>query len=224
MGSGGSWLIWLAGAYLVGSIPFGLLIGALRGVDVRKAGSGNFGATNVGRVLGRPWAVVCFILDLGKGFGPVLAYGLCNGMIGPEADSAQAVDLLRWLVVAAAAVAGHVFPVWLRFRGGKGVATTLGVVLGFYPVLSGGAAVAAVLWLAVVYLTGYVSVGSMVAAAALPIYAGISGALLGLPAAQTAIYVGLTLALAVLVIIRHHGNIARLRAGNENRVAWGRRR
>ncbi len=117
----------LIGAYLLGSVPFGMLIAAAHGIDLRKVGSGNIGATNLSRALGRRWAYVCFVLDLAKGLLPTLAAGIwLDGIAGTN-------GLLAQLAVGCAAVTGHVFPVYLRFKGGKGVATSFGVALGLWP-------------------------------------------------------------------------------------------
>lgn len=215
----GTWLLWLAAAYLAGSIPFGLLIGLSRGVDIRKHGSGNVGATNCGRVLGRRWGILCFVLDVAKGLTPVLAYSLA--MRPHEADGAGAA--LQWLAVAAAAVLGHVFPVWLGFRGGKGVATGLGVVLGMWPVLTGPAVLAGLVWLVTIKATGYVSVASIAAAVSLPVLAAAGALYRGLTMGELAVYVGLTALLAGLVVLRHRSNLAKLRAGTEPKAAWAKR-
>ena len=119
-------------AYLLGSVPFGLLIGLTHGVDIRNRGSGNIGATNLGRILGRKWGYLGFVLDVGKGLVPAWYAGsyLCRSYgLGARSELTPAAQLV-WLAVAAAAILGHMFPVYLRFRGGKGVATSLGVVLG----------------------------------------------------------------------------------------------
>ncbi|MEX0885021.1 MAG: glycerol-3-phosphate 1-O-acyltransferase PlsY [Phycisphaeraceae bacterium] len=233
-----TWIAWLIAAYLVGAIPFGYLIGRLRGVDLRSVGSGNVGATNVGRVLGRRLGIACFLLDVGKGLAPVLAYGHAAGLAlarpttaaattaAPAVGSGQpggAVELLIWLAIAAAAVVGHIFPVYLGFRGGKGVATGLGVLLGFWPVLTLPGLGVALLWLAVVRATAYVSLASIVAAVALPAMTLASAWLWGRPASEVALYLAVTLLLALLVVLRHRDNIARLRAGTEAKVAWTRR-
>ncbi|WP_432797740.1 glycerol-3-phosphate 1-O-acyltransferase PlsY [Poriferisphaera sp. WC338] len=214
------WIIWLALAYLSGSIPFGLLIGKLKGTDIRLHGSKNIGATNCGRVLGKKFGILCFLLDVFKGLTPVLAYGLTRH-ISLEGESA--IDLLFWLTIAVAAVLGHMFPVWLKFKGGKGVATGLGVLLGFWPTLTLAAVIAAILWVLTTKISGYVSLASIVAAASLPISAIILGLLYGLPASHIIIYASVTAALATLVIVRHRTNLQRLLAGTENKAAWASR-
>ena len=113
-------------AYLLGSIPFGLLIAKAHGKDLRSIGSGNIGATNVSRALGRKWAYVCFVLDVLKGLIPMLAT-----MLIAEPDSV--VLLWLWLAIGCAAILGHIFPIYVKFKGGKGVATSFGVALGLWP-------------------------------------------------------------------------------------------
>lgn len=219
-----TWFLCIAGAYLIGSIPFGLLIGKARGIDIREHGSKNIGATNVGRVLGRRWGYFCFGLDVIKGAAPVLAAGWITGALGDE--RASSTTLLWWLGVAAGAVLGHVFPVWLRFRGGKGVATGFGVLVAIYPGLTYASLVALGLWILVVKATRYVSVASIVAALSIPISACVfcfvrGNGTLGERAAGLAQQwplMALSGLLAVLVVWKHRANIARLRAGTENRV------
>ncbi|MEM6550512.1 MAG: glycerol-3-phosphate 1-O-acyltransferase PlsY [Planctomycetota bacterium] len=209
--------LWLGLAYLAGSIPFALLLGFTRGVDIRKEGSGNVGATNLGRACGKTLGLTCFALDVLKGLAPVLAFGL----LANPGNSATAAAL--WMALGAAAVLGHVFPVWLKFKGGKGVATSLGVMLGFWPVLTGPAVAALLIWFVVTKTTGYVGLASVVAAAALPPLAVISGLLLNLTPAALAIYAGVCVALALLVIIRHRSNLARIRQGTEDKAQWAKR-
>jgi len=115
-------------AYLLGSIPFGLVIAAAYGKDLRKIGSGNIGATNVARALGRKWAYFCFLLDVLKGLVPMLAARFLTQVANPTPGSVS-----LWLVVGCAAVLGHIFPIYLKFKGGKGVATSFGVALGLWP-------------------------------------------------------------------------------------------
>src|SRR5690349_6413378 len=116
-------------AYLVGSVPFGLMVGLARGVDVRKAGSGNIGATNVGRLLGRKWFAVVFALDFLKGLVPALVAGIFVHLSG---QPPHLLDYLLWLAVAFATIFGHMFSLFLRFKGGKGVATSAGVLFGVF--------------------------------------------------------------------------------------------
>ncbi|MBI5864981.1 MAG: glycerol-3-phosphate acyltransferase [Planctomycetes bacterium] len=201
----------VVGAYLPGAVPFGLLIGLARGVDIRKAGSGNIGATNAGRVLGRKWGFLCLALDILKGLIPTL---IARGaLLHPPLTSEI---MLQWVLVGAATVIGHTFPVYLGFRGGKGVATTIGAGLGFWPALSIPMIVALLVYGAVRYTSGVVSAGSIALAVALPIaffaYCAI------VPDAPLGVYWPLgaiAVALGLLIIIRHRSNIARLIRGEE---------
>lgn len=181
--------------YLVGSIPFAWLMGRLAGVDVRRAGSGNVGAANVLRTSGVAVAVCVLVLDMAKGAASVLWVArLTTGEAGPA-------------LAAVAAVVGHVYPVWLRFRGGKGVATAAGAFSVLTPLAIGPAAVAFVL---TVWVTRYISLGSVVATIALGPLAWTTGAT---PAATTA-----AAAVGALVLFRHRSNIGRLRDGSERRI------
>ncbi len=197
-------------AYLIGSIPFGLIVGKAKGIDPRTAGSGNIGATNLGRLLGAKFFALVFILDLLKGAIPTLAAG---AVIGFQVDDRR--TGLLWMIVAAVAVIGHVCSIFLKFKGGKGVATGAGVVLGVFPYFTFAAIAALAVFYIVFRLTRFISVGSMVGAASFPaayIAIGISrwpitGA--QLPMLCFAIFFPL------LLIFKHRGNIARLRAGTE---------
>jgi len=210
-------------AFWIGAIPFGYLIGRARGIDIRRHGSGNIGTTNVGRVLGKRTAALCLALDVGKGLGPTLGAGAAAGLVGGAPGDWSGV--LAWQGVGLAAVLGHVFSPWLGFKGGKGVATGLGAVLGVYPVLTLAAAGAAGAFVGAVLLWRYMSVASMVAAGCLPACA-LAGALVLRGAASAAgapptwAFLALPLALAALVPWTHRGNLARLRAGTEPRL-WG---
>jgi acyl phosphate:glycerol-3-phosphate acyltransferase len=183
----------LALGYLCGSIPFGLILARLFGLgDVRKIGSGNIGATNVLRTGNKLVAALTLLGDLLKGTVPVLI-------------------AWRWGEPAAAvaglgAFLGHLFPVWLGFKGGKGVATYIGVLLGFAPL---GVAVFAVNWLVVAYLFRYSSLAALVATAVVPLVFLVVG---NLPAA------GLSALLTVVVYAKHHANIRRLMAGTEGKI------
>jgi len=221
---------WIAAwtvAYFVGSIPFGFLIARAKGVDIRAHGSGNIGATNVGRVLGRRLGFFCFGLDVIKGLLPTIGAGLAMGVFARLPlpwDQA-----LAWLAVAASAIIGHMFPVWLRFKGGKGVATGLGALVGVFPVLTIAAGGALVVWVVCVRLTKFVGISSCIAAALLPAMTWIGGWLLLGRRGPTPFLGEATIAalwpfaavatlLALLVIYRHRGNIRRTIAGTEMRI------
>lgn len=200
----------VAGAYLVGSIPFGVLVARAKGVDLRKVGSGNVGATNVARTLGKKWGYLVFVLDMLKGLAPTVLAGSLLVRSSPPNGLQQG----AWLGVAMAVIAGHVFSVFLGFRGGKGVATALGVVLGIYPYFTWAGLVAFGVWIAVLLISRYVSLASIAAAAAFaPLLVVFNRSRLG------AIWPLLAFAAAiiVLILVRHRTNIQRLRAGTENR-------
>jgi glycerol-3-phosphate acyltransferase PlsY len=208
-----------ATAYLLGAIPFGLLVGRMRGVDIRQHGSKNIGATNAGRVLGKKFFWVVFVLDVLKGAIPVaVASGLIARGSGPESELTMLTYGL-WIGVGLAAFLGHVFPVYLGFRGGKGVATGLGVVLGLWPYFTVCGLVAAGVFVVVFLLTRFVSLGSVIAAGAFPIafvgmgqYRGwdVFGTMLPLTIVSSAI--------ALLIVVRHRANIKRLVSGTELRI------
>lgn len=209
----------LIGSYLCGSIPFGLIVGRLKGIDIRQHGSGNIGATNAGRVLGRPYGYLVFLLDLMKGLAPVLCAGkLLHGMLDAGLASRF---YLCWVAIAAAAVVGHMFPVFLGFKGGKGVATSLGVVLGIYPFFTVPALGAFGVWLIAVRVTRYVSVASIGAALAFPVLFGVWAMMYQQPWGGFADLWPLYLMsgiVALLIVIRHRGNIRRLLNGAEPRI------
>jgi glycerol-3-phosphate acyltransferase PlsY len=185
----------VAFGYLAGSIPFAFLLARRRGVDLRRSGSGNVGAANVLRTSGVPEAILTMVLDAAKGSVAVLV--------------AQRLSVEPATPVAGglAAIIGHIYPVWLGFRGGKGVATAGGVFVVLTP---GAVAVAAAVFATAVWVTRYISVGSMAAAVTL----AVTTAAMEVPAA---VAVGTVIA-AVIIIHRHRGNLARLIAGTERRV------
>jgi glycerol-3-phosphate acyltransferase PlsY len=187
-----AWL-WIGIGYLLGSIPFGLLLTRTIGVDIRTVGSGNIGTTNVLRTGNKGLAAATLLLDAGKGAAAVL---LARAFGGVEAA----------MLAGVAAFVGHCFPVWLSFRGGKGVATLLGVTLAAVP-LAGVAALVA--WLAGALLTRFSSVGGLASAVAAP----VAAALLGFPHSALALAV-----MSVILVWKHRDNIARLRAGTESRI------
>ena len=203
-------LLLLAG-YLAGSLPMGLLIGRARGVDVRLHGSCNIGATNVGRVLGKPWFLVVFALDFGKAYGPVwVARRFASAAGTPERDTFA-------LMVGVAAILGHVFPLYLKFKGGKGVAAAAGVFVAVAPAPTG---VAALAWLAVFLASRYVSLASLAAAAALPLACFLLPSYTDCEVASSVQWMALVVGL--LIIVRHRSNIGRLLRGEESRA--GRRK
>ncbi|HOD81507.1 MAG: Glycerol-3-phosphate acyltransferase [Planctomycetes bacterium ADurb.Bin126] len=212
----------LTGAYLVGSVPFGTIIARAHGVDLRRAGSGNVGATNVGRVLGRKWGYLCFFLDVAKGLLPVLVAGwLLRGLAARQGEGfPTAMHQAAWLSAALGAVLGHVFCPWLKFRGGKGVATALGVVLGVWPFFTYAGLAAFALWIVVTLVSRYVSLGSVVAAVAfIPLFLGVNGLMIGWRR-TLGLWPLLIFATAImlLIVVRHRGNIQRLLAGTENKI------
>jgi glycerol-3-phosphate acyltransferase PlsY len=203
-------------AYLLGSTPFGLLVGLAKGVDPRKAGSGNIGATNVGRLLGKRFFALVFALDMFKGLLPMVVGGMILQWAGGPADQT---DYLLWLLIGFAAITGHMFSIFLRFKGGKGVATSTGVMLGVYPYYTLAAIITVPVFFVVLKLTRYVSAASIAAAISFPLaYAAIGlfeqWPLLGrqLPLLIFAVIVGL------LIVVKHRTNIARLLAGTEHRA------
>ena len=197
----------LAGSYLLGSIPFGYLAGLLAGIDIRKVGSGNVGATNVVRVLGKKYGYPVFALDVLKGFGPVkismlMAPGLPQQWNSPE---------IFGIVAAISSVLGHLYPPWLKFEGGKGVATSAGALLALTPIAT---LIGVAIWIIVFWLTGYVSLASMTAAILLPIVIFVLRSQdpnKGKPLVCSAVCV------AAIVIWRHRSNLSRLIRGTEPR-------
>ncbi len=211
----------LLASYLLGSIPCGLLISQSQGLDIREHGSRNIGATNVWRVMGKKWGLLAFVGDTAKGWLAVLlgmwlaarwsvTLDLPHGHILPP-DFAG-------ITAALGCILGHTFPVWLRFKGGKGVATSLGVILGMMPL---AALIDFAIWGVVFKVSRYVSLASIVAAGALPV--AVIGLMFFGPAQGWGAVQGwgnfyFAVAAAALVIKRHTANLQRLRAGTELRV------
>lgn len=220
-----AWAVWIGAGYLVGSIPVGYLLARSKGIDIRDHGSGNIGATNVWRVLGRRTGAICFFLDVLKGFLPVLTAGLL--LTADGATDTGAAQSWAWIGVASATILGHMYPVWLRLRGGKGVATGLGAMLGLYPVFTVAASGALATWIISARLTRYVGVSSCIAAASLPLWtvawAAVSAARddtesIGQRLASLWPYLAVSVLLAGLVIWKHRGNVTRTFAGTEPRI------
>ncbi len=197
----------LVGSYLLGSIPFGYLAGRLVGIDIRQAGSGNVGATNVVRVLGKRYGYPVFALDVLKGFGAVKISMLMASGRPPDWNSPEIFGILA----AMSSVLGHLYPPWLKFNGGKGVATSAGALLALTPVatLTGVA-----IWIIVFCLTRYVSLASIIAAVALPIVILVFSSQdqnKGKPLFYCSACV------AAVIIWRHRSNVSRLMRGTEPR-------
>ncbi len=212
-------------AYLSGSIPFGMLIARMHHINIREHGSGNIGATNVWRTLGTRAGLTCFVLDVLKGFLPVFFTGLATGLL--HTTPIPATDAWLWLAVAAAAILGHMYPIWLGFKGGKGVATGFGTLLGLYPVLTWPAIGALLIWIVLAKTTRYVSLASCCAAVSLPLWLALSLVLMRQTDTNaidaltdtTSLPWLLTMSLlAIFILIRHRSNIGRLIAGTENKI------
>lgn len=207
----------LAG-YLLGSVPFGLLIGWGRGIDIRKEGSGNIGATNVSRILGRKWGIYCFFLDVAKGLVPVLLtllYLRYTGEAGGGTMSLAGQGTV--LLSGGACILGHMFSVYLGFRGGKGVATSLGVVLGIWPYFTLTAIFSFLIWVAVWGISRYVSLASIIAAIAFPVgFLVLVYQIDRWELGQLWLLFAFSCLMAALILIRHRSNIVRLLAGAES--------
>jgi glycerol-3-phosphate acyltransferase PlsY len=197
----------LVGSYLLGSIPFGYLAGRLVGIDIRQAGSGNVGATNVVRVLGKGYGYPVFALDVLKGFAAVKIAMLMAPGGPPEWNSPEMFGILA----AVSSVLGHLYPPWLKFRGGKGVATSAGALLALTPVAT---LIGAAIWIIVFWLTRYVSLASITAAIVLPIVILLVSSR---DQNKGKLLVYASACVAVVVIWRHRSNVSRLMRGAEPR-------
>jgi glycerol-3-phosphate acyltransferase PlsY len=208
----------VAAAYLIGSIPFGVIIARAHGKDLRAIGSGNIGATNVARALGRKWGYTCFALDVLKGLIPTLAFGaialphIATTVHGPAL-------MASWLLVGTIAILGHIFPIYLGFKGGKGVSTSFGVALGLWPYFTVPALIAFAVWVILVLTFHYISLASIFASLTFPIALVIG--IIVTPAWSAANLWPLFIAailIPLLVILRHRENIQRLISGKETKI------
>ena len=189
-------------SYLLGAIPFAFIVGKIKGIDIRRHGSGNVGATNATRVIGKVPGIIVLILDIAKG---ALAVTLIASFVYNRGVPIER-ELFNFLL-AYAVIFGHVFNVFLGFKGGKGVATTAGVMFGLYPVL---AIIAIAIWLISLYFIKYVSVSSLIAALSM----SVSGAMMGLPA-NVVIF---CITIFIAACCTHRSNIRRLVKGEEGRT------
>lgn len=237
------WWYFIPVAFLMGSVPFGYLIGRANGIDIRKHGSGNIGATNLGRVLGRRFFFACFFMDLTKGMMPTLLAGHYMGTLGTLQIATG--DAWWWMGVMVAAVLGHMFTPWLGFKGGKGVATGLGALVGIMPAMALPATGAMLVYLMVLLLWRYVSLASCMAAGSLPLWVWMVFAQYqtflqrrlsdtntdwdSLPAQQIELlksdipnygipFFVVSIGLALLVVYKHRDNLGRITRGQEPRV------
>lgn len=198
--------LWILGAYLVGGIPFGFIIGKMRGVDVRTVGSKNIGATNVFRTVGKKWGLAAFVCDVLKGLLPVAAAKCCSDV--------------SWLplLVGVTSVVGHMLTPYMGFKGGKGVATAFGMLIGLIPALVG---VAFLLFVVVFALSNYISLGSCSAAAFLSV--AVWFPVLGNAGVADIPQCVLVTFVACFVIWKHRSNISRLLSGTENKIYFFKR-
>lgn len=201
------YVVVLLAGYLIGSIPWAFILARMNGLDIRQHGSCNVGATNVNRVLGKKWGVSCFILDFFKGFLPVILLQF----LASESKILQNVDM-DVVIVSSSAVAGHMWPLFLNFKGGKGISTIAGIILALAPLslLTAGGA-----WIVIFHISRYVSLASICAAFILPISAWTFSTM-GYSKIPLGALIMLS-TLAALAIFRHRGNIQRLVAGTENK-------
>jgi acyl phosphate:glycerol-3-phosphate acyltransferase len=201
-----------AAAYLLGSIPFGLIVGKAKGVDPRQHGSGNIGATNLGRILGGKYFALVFTLDLLKGLIPMLI----GAWLVRHADLTHK-PYLMWMLVGAGAILGHLFPLYLKFKGGKGVATGAGVLLGLFPYYTYPGLAAIAVFLIVFLISRMVSLGSILAAAAFPALYVLAGAIFAWPVfdQQLPLLIFAVL-MASLIVFKHRTNMARILNGTEH--------
>jgi glycerol-3-phosphate acyltransferase PlsY len=206
-------VILIIGAYLLGSIPFGLIIAKAHGKDLRNIGSGNIGATNLSRALGKKWAYLCFLLDVTKGLVPMLV--ATSFISSPPAVA----ELFLALAAGCAAVLGHIFPIYIKFKGGKGVATSFGVALGLWPYYTICSLFAFGVWAVIVLIWRYISLASIIASVTFPLTLVLVIVLT--PSWNFANLWPLlivAIAIPVMVVVRHRENIKRLLAGTESKI------
>ncbi|UYV12030.1 MAG: glycerol-3-phosphate 1-O-acyltransferase PlsY [Phycisphaera sp.] len=210
-------LILAVAAYFIGGIPFGYLIARSKGVNILKEGSGNIGATNVKRVVGRGPGNLCFALDVAKGLLPTLTAGLILGTLGNL--DAPPTTVWVWLLTPVATVLGHMFSPWLGFKGGKGVATGLGALLGVFWVLTLAVVGGLLVWLVVLKLSRYVGLASVCAAVSVPLWAALLPITIEGHLSNSAVpMLAMSGLLALLVVARHAGNLRRILAGTEPKI------
>ena len=218
------WAALLVAAYIVGSFPTAHLLARSRGVDLGAVGSRNYGATNLGRTLGRTYGIACFLIDAAKGAIPTLVAGWLLGTLGAAPVDVSILATWCWLAVAAAAIVGHTLSPWIGFKGGKGVATGFGALAAMAPAMTLPTFQALAIWAALVVAFRMVSFASIAAAWSIPVAIAVralfDGGLDGVRAVGP--YVIASLVIAVFITIKHRANLARIRAGTESKIKLGR--
>ena len=206
-------IVLIIGAYLLGSVPFGFIIAKMHGKDLRAIGSGNIGATNLSRALGKKWGYLCFLLDVLKALIPTM---LAGRLISTPPAVAE---LFLWLAVGCSAVVGHVFSIYLKFRGGKGVASSFGIALGIWPYYTIAAIISIGLWVMIMLIWRYISLASVITAVAFPVILAVLVIIKGNWEITTLwpLFI-IAIAIAIMVVIRHRENIKKLLNGTENKI------
>ncbi|MCZ6837084.1 MAG: glycerol-3-phosphate 1-O-acyltransferase PlsY [Planctomycetota bacterium] len=223
------WIACILSAYIVGSIPFGVILGRLKGIDILQHGSRNPGATNVMRVLGKPFGYACFVLDVSKGAIPTIMAGFLNEVINRPPHELTQGQMLLWLAVPVAAVLGHMFSIFLGFKGGKGVATGFGSLAAMWPLLTIPTFCAVVVWYFLLRTTKYVAVASIGAAFGIPLAYLLSVVPNDLEnMVPTVLHASppfwVTGIIACLVLYQHRTNLGRIRRGEEPQAGGAARR
>lgn len=211
------WSIAIALSYLAGSIPFGVLIAKSKGVKIREHGSKNIGATNVGRVLGKKYGLICFVLDVLKGAVPVLIVGKATGFFGQPIAELSTINMLLWICVALASLIGHMYSPWLKFGGGKGVATTFGGMVAMWPLLTIPVLLAFLAWVITLQASKMISLASVIAAIVLFADAVVT-VLLGSTIEHAWPLLAVSGFIATIVCWKHRSNISRIFRGEEPRI------
>ncbi|MBC8200541.1 MAG: glycerol-3-phosphate 1-O-acyltransferase PlsY [Planctomycetes bacterium] len=211
------WVISIACAYLAGGIPFGVLIAKTKGVDIQEHGSKNIGATNVGRVLGKKLGILCFLLDVLKGALPVLVVGLYAGLFGQAMEHVGTNEMLLWICVALASLLGHMYSPFLKFGGGKGVATTFGGMVAMWPLLTVPVLIAFLAWLITLKATKMISLASLIAAVVL-FTDSIASVMLNTTVEHAWPLLAVTGLIAAMVFWKHRTNIGRIARGEEPKI------
>jgi len=211
------WIISITLAYLAGSIPFGVIIARLKGVNIREHGSKNIGATNVGRVLGKNFGALCFFLDVLKGAIPVYVIGILTSSFGQPIELISTNAMLLWISVALASLLGHMYSPWLKFGGGKGIATTFGGMVAMWPLLTIPVLLAFLAWIITLKATKMISLASLVASLVLFIDAVVT-VLFDSTIKHAWPLLAVTGVIIVMVFWKHRSNILRIIHGKEPKV------